>query len=62
MPDQSHFSIPSISLTSTALVESAFKSLEMENDKKNVINKEMATDILMLALLTIVPVVLVLAL
>jgi hypothetical protein len=34
MPDQTHFSIPSISLTSKALVESAFKSLKMENEKK----------------------------
>ena len=62
MPDQSHFSIPSISLTSKHSRKSAFKSLEMENDKKNVINKEMITDILMLALLTIVPIVLVLIL
>jgi len=56
MPDQSHFSIPSISLTSKHSRKSAFYG------NRNMINKEMITDILMLALLTIVPIALVLVL
>jgi len=56
MPNQSHFSIPSISLTSKHSRKSAFYN------KNNMINKEMVTDLLMLALLTIVPTVLLLVL
>jgi len=56
MPDQSHFSFPSISLPSKHSRKSVFY------DKKNMSNKEMVTDILMVALLAIVPVVLVLVL
>ena len=53
MPGQSHFSIPSVSLTSKHSRKSAFY-------KKNMIIKEIVIDLLMLALLTIVPTVLVL--
>ena len=51
MSVQTHISIPSISLTSKHSRKSAFY-------KKNMINKEMVIDLLMLALLTIVPTVL----
>ncbi|HEU5164317.1 MAG TPA: hypothetical protein VFU29_02185 [Chitinophagaceae bacterium] len=56
MPVQTHISIPSICLTSKHSRGNAFYK------KKNMINKEMITDLLMLALLTIVPAVLVLVL
>ena len=56
MPGQSRFSIPSVSLASKHSRKSAFYN------KKNMINKEMVTDILMVALLAIVPIVLVLVL
>ena len=56
MPVQTHISIPSISLTSKLSDRRAFYR------KKNMITKEMVIDLLMLALLTIVPAVLVLVL
>jgi hypothetical protein len=56
MPFQTHISFPSFSLTSKALRESVFKKLKMKSDKKNMINKEMVTDILMLILLTVAPI------
>ena len=56
MPVQTHFSIPSISLTSKHSSKSAFYN------KKNMISKEMVTDLLMLALLAVVPIALVLVL
>ena len=55
MPDQSHFSIPSISLTSKHSRKSAFY-------KKNMITKEMVTDLFMVALLAVVPIALALVL
>jgi hypothetical protein len=60
MPDQSHFSFSSISLTLKALPGSVFKMIKMDNDKKNMINKEMVTDILMLTVLIVAPILLVL--
>jgi|KBSMisStaDraftv2_1062788.scaffolds.fasta_scaffold08162_4 hypothetical protein len=59
---QTHISFPSFSLTPKALHESAFKKLKMDNDKKNIINKEMVIDILMVALLAGGPILLALVL
>jgi hypothetical protein len=58
MSDQSYISFPSFSLSSKALRESAFKKLKMESDRKNMINKEMVIDILMLASLVGGPILL----
>ena len=58
MPFQTHISFPFFSLTSKAPHKSAFKKLKMESDRKNMVNKEMVTDILMIALLAIAIIIL----
>ena len=57
MPVQTHVSLPFIGLTLKALCESAFKSLKMEIDKKNM-NREILNDMLMLGLLFVAPILL----
>lgn len=53
---QTQTSFPSFDLTSIALRGCALKELKMESDRKNIINKEMVADILMLVLVTVAPI------
>ena len=55
---QTHISLHSFSLTPKALRQSTFKKLKMESERKNMINKEMIIDILMLASLVGGPILL----
>jgi hypothetical protein len=55
---QTQTSFPSFNLTSKGLRGCAFKKLKIESDGKNMINKEIVTDILMLVSLTVAPILL----
>jgi len=55
---KTNISFPFFSLTSKASSETAFEKLEI--DRKNIFNKEMITDILMLSSLFVAPFLLVL--
>ena len=55
---QTHISFSSVSLTSKAHSPSAFDKSKMESDRKNMINKEMVIDRLMLVLLAVAPILL----
>ena len=57
---KTNISFPFFSLTSKTLSETTFEKLKIESDRKNIFNKEMITDILMLASLFVAPFLLVL--